>query len=232
MGTKQNPAPFDCYAKALPDEPIFILLARDSAADGAVLHWADTREAAIDNGLKPESDRPMVAEARHWIRTARAWRPANWPARKGEAVRDPRQDLIDVIGHQTERAERAEAAFRALTEIVNRPIVDDFLHGVRLESAHQIQRWGEAHDRSKSAENWFWLVGYLAGKALRSTIEGDTEKAMHHTISSAAALLQWHQAIARNTTNGLGADADLIPSPATAGDGGAGLTATGEGANA
>jgi hypothetical protein len=29
MGTKSNPGPFDCYAKAEPDEPMFVLLARD-----------------------------------------------------------------------------------------------------------------------------------------------------------------------------------------------------------
>lgn len=29
MGTKSNPTQFDCYANALPDEPMFILLARD-----------------------------------------------------------------------------------------------------------------------------------------------------------------------------------------------------------
>lgn len=95
-----------------------------------------------------------------------------------------------------------------LKELLSRPEIDEFYDGVVLESAHQRQRWGDAHDRSKSAENWFWLVGYLSGKALRSAIEGDQAKARHHTISSAAALFQWWKAI-KESTDGVGADADL-----------------------
>ena len=45
-------------------EPLFVLLARDLAAPGQVRDWADHRELMIENGLKPESDRAMVAEAR------------------------------------------------------------------------------------------------------------------------------------------------------------------------
>lgn len=40
MGTKNNPGKFDCYAKADPDEPMFILLGRDPLAPSLVLMWA------------------------------------------------------------------------------------------------------------------------------------------------------------------------------------------------
>lgn len=101
----------------------------------------------------------------------------------------------------------AQATARAL---VNTPETADFIEGVKREAAHQIERWGYAHDRSKSAENWFWLVGYLAGKALRSAITGDREKALHHCISSAAALFNWHTATKHDTTGaGIGQDDDL-----------------------
>ena len=94
--------------------------------------------------------------------------------------------------------------------LLNTPELYEFTKGVTLEALHQRQRWGEAHDRSKSAENWYWLVGYLAGKALRASIEGDKDKALHHTISAAAALSQWHAAImADESWNGEGLDADL-----------------------
>jgi len=97
-----------------------------------------------------------------------------------------------------------------LDALINTPETADFLDGVRREAAHQVQRWGYAHDRSKSAENWFWLVGYLAGKALRSAITGDREKAKHHCISSAAALFNWHTAITHDTTGaGIGQDDNL-----------------------
>jgi hypothetical protein len=97
-----------------------------------------------------------------------------------------------------------------LKELLSRPEIDEFEQGVILEAAHQRQRWGDAHDRSKSAENWYWLVGYLAGKALRSAIEGDQAKARHHTISSAAALFHWWKAI-KDQAHGVGQDTDLAP---------------------
>lgn len=40
MGTKNNPGDFDCYANAEPDEPMFVLLARDPLAPSLVRDWA------------------------------------------------------------------------------------------------------------------------------------------------------------------------------------------------
>jgi hypothetical protein len=77
MGSKINPSDFDCYANALPDEPMFILLARDPSAPSLIEWWADNRESAIDQRLRPESDRNMIAEARQCAKNMRAWRTAN-----------------------------------------------------------------------------------------------------------------------------------------------------------
>lgn len=97
-----------------------------------------------------------------------------------------------------------------LAKLLNTPELHDFGRGVVLEAAHQCDRWGAAHDRSKSAENWYWLVGYLGGKALRAAIAGDREKALHHTISAGAALAHWHSAIKYDESDrGQGNDADL-----------------------
>jgi hypothetical protein len=46
MGTKNNPAHFDCYAEADPDEPMFILLARDEKAPDLIEIWAGLRRMA------------------------------------------------------------------------------------------------------------------------------------------------------------------------------------------
>ncbi len=46
MGTKNNPGKFDCYAKAEPDEPMFVLLARDRIAPTLVRIWAAIRSGA------------------------------------------------------------------------------------------------------------------------------------------------------------------------------------------
>lgn len=43
MGTKNNPGKYDCYAAAEPDEPIFVLLARDPLAPILVSIWSSLR---------------------------------------------------------------------------------------------------------------------------------------------------------------------------------------------
>lgn len=58
MGTKTRPGHYDCYAKARPDEPIFVLLARDPDAPAVVRFWATLR-AQRDSGC------PKVQEAEH-----------------------------------------------------------------------------------------------------------------------------------------------------------------------
>lgn len=70
MGTKNNPGTYDCYDNAEPDEPMFILLARDLSAPGLVMQWAAYREA---QGADPAK----VAEARECAAAMRRWRAAN-----------------------------------------------------------------------------------------------------------------------------------------------------------
>lgn len=77
MGTKLNPGAHDCYAAALPDEPVFILLARDPDAPTIVQIWAKQRAYQISRGSKPESDKPMVLEALQCAKAMQAWRAAN-----------------------------------------------------------------------------------------------------------------------------------------------------------
>jgi hypothetical protein len=77
MGTKNKPGDFDCFGNAEPDEPMFILLARDPAAPELVEAWASRRLAMINDGLKPESDKAMITEARQCAEAMRAWRREN-----------------------------------------------------------------------------------------------------------------------------------------------------------
>lgn len=99
MGTKNNPAAYDCYANALPDEPMFVLLARDPTASMLVRAWATQREYDIRSGVRPHSDMAMVHEANECAAAMTVWRAANdgkWrraEARRsspyGEMCRDP-----------------------------------------------------------------------------------------------------------------------------------------------
>jgi hypothetical protein len=77
MGSKEKPGTYDCYANALPDEPMFILLARDPFAPFLIEDWATRRETSINQGMRPESDRPMVIEARQCAKNMREWRKEN-----------------------------------------------------------------------------------------------------------------------------------------------------------
>lgn len=74
MGTKNDPAKYDCYANALPDEPMFILLARDPHAPALVEQWAERR-------LQRGEDPAMVREALDCARAMREWRAAGPPSR-------------------------------------------------------------------------------------------------------------------------------------------------------
>lgn len=97
-----------------------------------------------------------------------------------------------------------------LKSLLDDPEVFNFLVGVQNEAAHQKHTWGEITDREKSAEQWFWRVGYLASRALRAHIEGDILKALHHTISAAAALANWHGFIFQDKSGvGLTSDPDM-----------------------
>lgn len=105
-----------------------------------------------------------------------------------------------VINEAADRIEAQAAEITRLTALLNTPEVEDFAKGAVLEAAHQRERWGSEHDAGKQPLDWFWLIGYLAQKAATAQMAGDTEKALHHTISTAAALANWHLAISGRDT--------------------------------
>lgn len=74
MGTKLQELRNGCFARAMDDEPMFVLLARDASAPQGARDWADRREADIRAGRKPASDMAMVQEARECADRMEAWR--------------------------------------------------------------------------------------------------------------------------------------------------------------
>jgi hypothetical protein len=95
-------------------------------------------------------------------------------------IRDLRAELA------TERAEVAR-----LTALINTPRTDEFFEAVRIEAAHQVERWGAEHDSGKRSEDWVTLLIYLLGKAARAHFDDDQPKLEHHVITSAAVALNW-----------------------------------------
>lgn len=105
--------------------------------------------------------------------------------------------LLAVVDDLTAEVARLQA-------ILNAPELYQFTQAVSLEAAHQRARWGSDHDAGKAPEDWFWLLGYLGGKALHAAKSCDRDKALHHCISSAAVLANWHSAL-------LGRDTSMRP---------------------
>lgn len=66
MGTKNTPGPFDCYAKAEPDEPLFVLLARDKHAPTLIWLWATLRELDGEDPAKVHEALQSVTEMLDW----------------------------------------------------------------------------------------------------------------------------------------------------------------------
>jgi hypothetical protein len=79
MGTRLNPGKFDCYHLARPDEPMFVLLARDEQAPTRVEDWATARFRALmaRAASMPEEDvrreQQKIAEAFQCANEMRAW---------------------------------------------------------------------------------------------------------------------------------------------------------------
>lgn len=80
-----------------------------------------------------------------------------------------------------------------LRTLINTPHTKDWVEATKIEAAHQIERWGVEHDQGKAPLDWYWLLAYLAGKAVAAFMAGDRKKGMHHIISSSAVLLNWHR---------------------------------------
>ena len=105
---------------------------------------------------------------------------------------------IAELDHWRARALNAE-------QLLNSPELHDFARGVVQEAAHQRQRWGTAKDADKSPADWVFLVGHLETRSMMYLQAGNVDKALHHTITTAAALANWH-------TNISGADSSMWPS--------------------
>lgn len=110
--------------------------------------------------------------------------PANcwegWVARKIIAALATEEPTSDDV--------RDAVAYRRL----NTPEIKDFVAAVQNEALHQRHRWRAEHDVGKTDADWFWLIGYLAGKAMAPNMPVD--KQLHHIITTAAACLNWHAA--------------------------------------
>jgi hypothetical protein len=126
--------------------------------------------------------------------------------------------LVSIRAEGSAERAKIEEALAERDALLNSPHNDDWIEGTKIEAGHQVLRWGVDGDAGKGPLDWFWLIGYLAQKAAFSAIAGDTEKAKHHTISTAAALLNWHKHISGVYTKMRPGIAEPIAQPAESGE--------------
>jgi hypothetical protein len=125
-----------------------------------------------------------------------------------EAVHSEDEDAwsikpYSIVAPAVERDAVLEASLAAITAErdalaakINSPELHDFAAGVMLEATHQRERWGVDHDGDKTDADWFWLIGYLAGKALHNPANDmpPQDAKLHRIITIAAAAANWHAA--------------------------------------
>lgn len=95
MGTKIDGD--RCYDAAMPDEPMFVLLARDESSPKLVRQWAAIRQSLISAGLKPESDQAQVDEALALADRMEAWRRDADEAWRKQAAFDFAEGTADAF---------------------------------------------------------------------------------------------------------------------------------------
>lgn len=81
MGTKNNPGKFDCYAKAHPDEPVFVLRGQDKLAPSLVKEWALMFcEVVLDHSHTPiHCHNEKVKEALACAKAMEEWQTRKLP---------------------------------------------------------------------------------------------------------------------------------------------------------
>lgn len=136
MSTKANPGQYDCYAKAEPDEPLFVLLARDRHAPALVALWAVLREL---HGEEPAK----VAEARQCCVDM-----IDWATRHGRK--------IDGYGAVTlagvfELIRCANASLKS-GEWKNEPTADAFVRGLLGRTEIDLSDPGKDHAQTEAQE--------------------------------------------------------------------------------
>jgi len=153
MSTKSMPGPFNCYAAAMPDEPIFTILGRDAAGPATIRFWCSERaRLGLD---KSDDDISRIATALGEANQFAHWREANLdPMGDGKPTwKLPLQIVgegdpirVDPSKSAARALEDAAAAYRALVELHNRPgrLFSPGAQNRHLEEASLLQQLGEA----------------------------------------------------------------------------------------
>lgn len=138
-------------------EPTRLTIAYDQLVEAHAVTAAKLGRAVA--ALRP------FAEAHYWECHTQFGRSLRSNPRDPAEVEAARAILADT---ESKAACEAWAALVAKAALLDAPEIHDFTRAVVLEAAHQRSRWDSNHDAGKTDADWFWLIGYLAGKALHN----------------------------------------------------------------
>lgn len=91
-----------------------------------------------------------------------------------------------------------EAEIARLKAIIHQPCSSEFLRGASIEAEYQRDLHGvDTTDARFDWIQWYWVCGYLLGKALAACKSGEDngEKAKHHLITTAGLLNNWYNVL-------------------------------------
>lgn len=109
-----------CFYRALDDEPVFVLLARDPCTPEAIRWWVTLRQALIGRGEKPLEDHETLADALRAAMAAHTWRvDATDPTRYLEAPRWKAEPAPDRELVEAGLVDKLRDRIRELEEIIS-----------------------------------------------------------------------------------------------------------------
>ncbi len=99
-----------------------------------------------------------------------------------------------------EEQPKEETREQYLERLINNPEIENFLEGVKLEAAHQIERWGLEKEERNPPHHYILVMAKILGKMSTDIFDRDVEKFKHHCIAVAAEMHNLHRQIEKEGT--------------------------------
>jgi len=127
MGTKNNPGKFDCYSRAEPDEPVFVLLGRDPVA------WLLVKQWVLLRARLRMTEKEVLEEADACAESMLVYAVQRGKADQAEAAKNAwlRNGLLERVRELEALCKRAADALSGLADAVGVGDVDDLVRELR-----------------------------------------------------------------------------------------------------
>lgn len=184
MGSKTNPGEFDCYGTALPDEPMFVLLARDEFAPDLVELWAALRAKDYRSAKRNYKRLRSLADDRAGTRPAKIVE-AEKCADDMRAFRTRQEEIIVEIDKLAKGVQNGSVS---LADAMTDEEADNARAQYRRNYPKIVWAWGQLslEQQARTARTTPWLGEWAAVKCAggwkvtrRVGYDGTTESFEH-----------------------------------------------------